>query len=79
MTETRPTLYRKSAGHRWEAVAQYSTQELAEAALTRFREQFSVNYTFKLQVAAHRPQVGKCDKRGRWRTSGIRQVTQSYN
>jgi len=78
MTEKRPTLYRKTAGGRWEAVAQYSTQDLADAALERFREQFSVNYTFKLAMADYRPQQGRYDKRGTWRTSGIRQVTKIY-
>lgn len=78
MTEKRPTLYRKTAGGRWEAVAQYTTQELADRALRRFQDHFSANYTFKLAMAEHRPKQGQYDKRGTWRTSGIQQVSKEY-
>lgn len=78
MTEKRPTLYRKTAGGRWEAVAQYTTQDLADKALERFRDRFSANYSFKLELTEHRPQKGEYDKRGRYRKSGIRQVSKEY-
>lgn len=76
MTEKRPTLYSEFNG-RWKAVAQYTTQELADEALERFRVR-NPGHPYKLELVEHRPQVGQYDKRGRWRKSGIRQVSKSY-
>jgi hypothetical protein len=76
MTEKRPTLYREVDG-RWKPIAQYATQDLAEQALARFRER-QPDQGHKLELTEHRPESGKYDKRGRWRKSGIRQVSKWY-